>query len=174
MQSSPYSCTLHPDLKDAIEWAYGLSGLVCKNLSQEPESQGYGAFTFEINDIPIKFRVGKITLTKIGQFVTLWKRMGGGPIQPHDHSDPFDFFIVSVRNSKRFGQFVFPKALLIKKGIVSKEGKGGKLGIRIYPPWDLTKSPQAKKTQQWQLAHFFEIYPNESIDAYLVQKLFLI
>ena len=74
---------------------------------------------------------------------------------PHDLEDPFDFFVVSVRHGKSFGQFVFPKAVLCEKGIVSKEGLGGKRAMRIYPPWDITESRQANKTQTWQMFLLF-------------------
>ena len=139
---------------------------------QEAESQAYAAFEFEINNQRIKFRAGKITPTKIGQFVTLWKR-GAKTIMPYDRADPVDLFVVSVRSADRFGQFVFPKAILCEKGVVSKEGKGGKRAMRVYPAWDITDNQQAKKTQVWQLRYFFEIHPNERIDTALVQKLFL-
>ena len=48
------------------------------------------------------FVVAKITPTKIGQFVTLWKRSGKLPIQPFDLS--IDFVVVSVRKGDLFGR----------------------------------------------------------------------
>ena len=166
------SSNIHPDLLAANKFAYEPSGLLYKNLVKEAESQQYGASVFEMNNKLIKFRVGKITPTKIGQFVTLWKRIGDGDTMPHDLSDPVDFFVVSVRNGELLGQFVFPKLILFEKGIVSKEGKGGKRGIRIYPPWDITDSKQARGTQAWQLKYFFEIKSNTAIDASIIKKLF--
>ena len=168
----PTKGALHPDLLAAQKIAYEPSGLQCTNFEKEAESEEYGACVFEMASKCIKFRVGKITPTKVGQFVTLWKRIGDGDILPHDLADPFDFFVVSVRDAEHFGQFVFPKMILYEKDIVSKEGKGGKRGIRIYPPWDITESVQAKKTQSWQLEYFFEIHPNTSIDTSRIQKLF--
>ncbi len=164
---------IHPDLLAAQKLAYEPSGLAIGNLARETESKEYGAFVFEMNHRRIKFRVGKITPTKIGQFVTLWKRIGSGPILPYDITDPIDFFVVSVRTPEHFGQFVFPKTVLYEKGIVSKEGKGGKRAIRVYPPWDITDSRQAKNTQAWQILYFFEINPNTCIDTSRIKKLFL-
>src|SRR5258708_5952015 len=92
--------------------------------------------SFNLNGFFIRFRVAKITPTKIGQFVTLWKRIGNGPTQPYDTSDTVDFFIISTRKDDHFGQFVFPKSVLSEQGILSINGKGGKRGIRVYPPWD--------------------------------------
>ncbi len=162
--------TIHPDLLLAQEFAYEPIGLIYSKLVPEAESQEYGACTFEMNKRTIKFRVAKITPTKIGQFVTFWKRIGGGPIMPYDTNDSFDVLVVSVRNTKHFGQFVFPKNVLWQKGLVSKDEDGGKRAMRVYPPWDIADSPQAKKTQAWQLPYFVEIQPN--LDIAKIQKLF--
>lgn len=142
------------------------------NLLREPESEEYGAFTFAMNQRRVQFRVAKITPKKLGQFVTLWKRIGDGPIIPYDIADPIDLFVISVRTSERFGQFAFPKALLHEKGIVSQAGKGGKRAMRVYPPWDIANSRQAKNSQTWQNLYFFEIDPKTSIDTCRIQQLF--
>jgi hypothetical protein len=163
---------VHSDLIAAKGLAYEPSGLTCTNLMKEAESEEYGAFVFEMNGQRIKFRVGKITPTKVGQFVTLWKRIGDGVILPHDLADPIDLFVISVRKADHFGQFVFPKAILFEKGILSHEGKEGKRAMRIYPPWDIVSSMQAKKTQAWQVKYFFEIPSNGSIQIQAIQRLF--
>lgn len=161
---------IHPDLLAARKLAYEPSGLTSGNFVMEAENKEYGAADFDLDRLRVKFRVGKITPTKIGQFVTLWKRVGNGPIQPFDEADPFDLFVISVHTPYHFGQFVFPKPLLCQKGIVSNEGRKGKLAMRIYPPWDKVDSLQAKKTQTWQLAYFFEILP--VLDVSSLQKIF--
>ena len=162
---------IHSDLVILQELVYEPNGFLCTNIVQEAESEEYGAYTFEMNHMRIKFRVAKITPTKTGQFVTLWKR-GNKSIIPYDLEDPVDFFIISVRSGEHFGQFIFPKSVLHEKGIVSKEGQGGKRAIRVYPPWDKTESRQAKNTQTWQLNYFFQIDPNGCIDSSKLQKLF--
>lgn len=149
----------HPDLMAAQEIAYELNGLFCTNIVIDKESSDYGACTFQINNKNVVFRVAKITPTKVGQFVTLWKRIGASPIMPFDISDPIDLFIVTVRKDKLFGQFIFPKEVLWQKGFVSKEVKGGKRAMRVYPPWDIADSKQAKKTQEWQLLYFVALAP---------------
>jgi hypothetical protein len=122
----------------------------------EPESSEYSACTFELNDLSIRFRVAKITPTKAGQFVTLWKRLGNGPIQPFDASDHIDFFVISAAKDNQSGQFIFPKSALKKQGVLSIDEKGGKRAIRVYPPWDKNLNPQAQKTQKWQLEYFLD------------------
>jgi hypothetical protein len=139
----------------------------------EHESKDYGACRFKLNDLEILFRTSKITPTKIGQFVTLWKRIEKGPIQPFDSSDCIDFFIISTRNKTLSGQFIFPMSILIEKGIISHHGKEGKRAIRVYPPWDTTTSKQAQKTQKWQLDYFLEVKQDQTIDWNLAKALFL-
>ena len=163
---------IHLDLLAAQKVAYQPIGLTCHQVTQETESQEYGACTFTLNNQLITFRVAKITPTKIGQFVTLWKRAGNGPIMPFDMADPIDLFIISVRYEHHFGQFVFPKELLWQKGFVSKDGIGGKRAMRVYPPWNITDSPQAKKTQAWQLQYFVEIQP--ILDVITIKRLFFV
>lgn len=152
-----FSKIAHPDLLLVEELVYKPSGLAIQNLKTEDESTGYGASEFTIENRSVKFRVGKITPTKVGQFVTFWKRLGEGPILPYEFNDSFDFLVVSVRAENHFGQFVFPKTVLCEKGIVSCNGKEGKRAMRIYPPWDKTDNSQAKKTQAWQLHYFIKL-----------------
>lgn len=122
----------------------------------EAESAEYGACEFKIDNLAIKFRAAKITPTKIGQFVTFWKRKDKGPIQPFGSTDKFDLLIVSVRSGKYLGQFIFPKDALIKHGVLSTKTKEGKRALRVYPPWDKTTSPQAQRTQKWQTEFFLD------------------
>ena len=78
--------------------------------------------------------------------------------------------LTSVRNGDLFGQFVFPKLVLRDRGLLSKNGQGGKLAIRAYPPWDNTVNMQAQKTQKWQLEYFLAI--DISIDYLMVRLLY--
>jgi len=149
--------TIHPDFLAAQELIYQPLGLHFHSIIPEKESQEYGACTFVMDGKNIQFRVAKTTPTKNGQFVTLWKRIENGPILPFDMADAVDLFIVSVRTPTHFGHFVFPKELLWHKGYVSKDGKGGKRAMRVYPPWDVPTSVQAQKTQDWQLPYFLDI-----------------
>lgn len=151
---------IHPDLLIAQNKIYEPNGLHLRDLHHHKESKEYGACTFTLNTHPIEFRISKITPTKTGQFVTLWKRIGNGPIMPYDVSDQVDYFIVSVREKQRLGHFIFPKKLLQQKGYISQNGIGGKRAMRVYPPWVITDSTQAQKTQAWQQVYFVEIEPN--------------
>lgn len=160
-----YSCdTIHKDLLTTKKFVYDWSKFQCSQPVIEAQNAEYGAYVFKLNALLIRFRVAKITPTKVGQFVTLWQRIGDAP-KPYDISDPVDLFVVSTRQGNKFGQFIFSKSVLCDKGIVSNKGKGGKRAIRVYPPWDKPTSPQAQKTQAWQLEYFLEIPLNISIDG---------
>ncbi|MBA2306768.1 MepB family protein, partial [Candidatus Dependentiae bacterium] len=124
--------TIHPDFLAAQQLAYEPNGLLCSTVLQDVESQEYGACTLKIDSKIIKFRVANITPTKIGHFVTFWKRVGHGPIMPYTMNDPFDLLVVSVRNANKFGQFVFPKELLGQKGLVTTDKQAGKRAMRVY------------------------------------------
>lgn len=163
---------IHPDLIIAKKLIYEPNNLIIENVHQEKESQEYGACEFTLNRKHIQFRIAKITPTKVGQFVTIWKRIANGPIMPFDIADAVDFFIISVRGDNHLGQFIFPKSVLYQQGYISKEGKGGKRAIRVYPPWDNVESPIAKRTQVWQLNYFIEINPNKSLDKEKIKNLF--
>lgn len=152
------------DLNLAKELVYDSCNLKCTAPEAEAESADYSAYRFKINDKSVCYREAKITPTKTGQFVTLWKRNISGVIEPFDFSDAIDFVIISIRKEKNFGQFIFPKEILLKKGIFSTETKEGKRATRVYAPWDITNSKQAQKTQLWQLDYFLDISKDEAID----------
>ncbi len=156
--------SVHPDLLATRDLVYSPANFTWTPALAETESAQYGAYAFEINGLNVRFRVAKITPKKVGQFVTLWKRSGNGPTQPYDASDAVDFFVICTRSDTNFGQFVFPKSVLLEKNIFSTNGTGGKRGIRVYPPWDKTTNKQAQKTQKWQLNYFLEIPSNSSIN----------
>lgn len=125
-----------------------------------PESNEYWACSFNINGKRIIFRKAKITPKKIGQFVAIWKRTEEGITAPYADNDAFDFMAIDVPTSGNQGLFIFPMDVLIKRKIISENGKGGKRGMRVYPPWDKALNKQAIKTQGWQTSFFHtEIVP---------------
>ncbi|WHY17669.1 MepB family protein [Paenibacillus sp. G2S3] len=172
VKNQSFSDIIHSDLLATQELVYNPCNLDCSDLIREPHNADYGAYIFNLNALSIRFRVAKITPTKIGQFVTLWERIEDGPIQPYNFSDPADLFVISTRTENHFGQFVFPKAVLGKQDILSNNGEGGKRAIRVYPPWDNPTSRQAQKTQKWQLEYFLEIPADKTLDFLRAQMLY--
>ncbi|MEV5241852.1 MepB family protein [Streptomyces cinnamoneus] len=145
------------DLQAAKTLVYDPIGFACSQPVPEPESAEYAAHGFTLDGMSVRFRVAKTTPTKVGQFVTVWQRSEEGPIRPFDVEDGVDLFVISSREGGQFGQFVFPREVLCERGIVSRNGSGGKRGFRVYPPWVTTTSRQAGNTQAWQVNHFLRL-----------------
>lgn len=127
------------------------------NFHESEESREYEACTFQLDNLQVISRTAKITPKKVGQFVTIWKRNSAGITTPFHETDTFDFIIINVQKDTQFGQFIFPKSILIQKRIVATADKDGKRGIRVYSAWDKPTSAQAIKTQTWQLRYFLPI-----------------
>ncbi|MEQ8243978.1 MepB family protein [Fulvivirga sp.] len=157
-------------LKHIQAQVYKPCGFELSGLKTESESKEYDACRFVLNGLKIISRSAKITPKKGGQFVTFWKRKGNEPIEPFHETDAVDFYVVNLRADDKLGQFVFPRSVLIKKGIISTDKKEGKRAFRVYPPWDTTNSKQAERTQKWQLDYFYEI--GENIDFVKVKLLY--
>lgn len=105
----------------------------------------------------VRVRSGKITPTKVGLFVTHWRRTADGTTGPYGVHDSADTLLVTVAESgtdPAGGVFVFDRASLVAHGIVARDGRGGKRGFRVYPPWSTVAPGQASRTQEWQLEHF--------------------
>lgn len=158
--------SLPKDLIIAKETVYDCCNFEITRPEQESESVDYDAYRFYLNGKSICYRKAKITPTKTGQFVTLWKRNTTGIIEPFDFLDAIDYVIISVRKDDLLGQFIFPKSILLEKGIFSTATKEGKRATRVYPPWDETTNQQAQKTQKWQLDYFYEITPNLNLNTF--------
>ncbi|MDV6166947.1 MepB family protein [Flavobacterium sp. DG1-102-2] len=148
---------------------YGKCRFTFENAAPEKESSEYDAYTFKLNGLNILFRSAKTTPTKAGQFVTLWKRLNG-PILPFDSKDKIDFVVVNCRSENHFGQFVFPKSVLLKQGAFTTESKKGKRAMRVYPSWDIVQNVQAEKTQKWQLEYFIDF--TNTIDIHRINNLY--
>lgn len=165
---------IQDDFIIAQDLLYKSCQLQYTNPIPDNENITYGACSFKVNSIEAIFRVAKITPKKIGQFVTLWKRINDGPIQPYDFIDKFEYIVISTRKDNNLGQFIFPKSALLKHGIISSNSSSGKLAIRIYPPWDIALNNQAKKTQIWQSQYFLELSNNKPIDCARAKLLYKI
>ncbi|GAA0274914.1 hypothetical protein GCM10010302_10680 [Streptomyces polychromogenes] len=162
----------HRDLLAAKALVYDPCGFTCSQPAPEAESAAYAAHAFTLDGLAIRFRAAKTTPTKVGQFVTVWKRSPGGPIQPFDAADPVDLVVVSTRDHQHFGQFVLPMDALCRHGVASTDGSGGKRAFRVYPPWVTTTNRQAGTAQAWQLDYFLHLPHDRPIDSARAQELY--
>lgn len=144
-------------MTEILTKVYDKCGLEITNFEIEKESQEYDACQFDLNGLKIISRSSKVTPKKAGQFVTFWKRNSKGPIEPFHEADTFDFFVVNSRTDSGLGQFVFPKSILIQKGIISTNIKEGKRAFRVYTHWDKGLNKTAERTLLWQKDYFFEV-----------------
>lgn len=142
------SCTFH------LQSFYATLGLTYQHITTHVESSAYSACSFLLNEKVVFYRKSKITPKKIGQFVAIWKRDERGKTKAYEATDSLNFLIIFTQNETESGAFIFPKHLLIEKGIVSSTNKNGKRGIRVYPSWDIPTNKQAIETQKWQLDYF--------------------
>lgn len=165
---------MHKNIKSILHQisseVYDPCNLKISEFEIDTESKEYSACHFKLNAQKIISRNSKITPRKVGQFVTFWKRNKNGIIEPFEETDPFDLYAVNVKTEKEFGQFVFPKSVLVEKGIISTTKKEGKRGFRVYPSWDIPNNPQAEKTQKWQVDYFYKI--NETTNFKRVTELY--
>ncbi|MFM2269905.1 MAG: hypothetical protein RL757_3346 [Bacteroidota bacterium] len=156
--------TFPKDLILSQKLIYDPLNLEIKNIQREKESAEYEAFTFQLNNSDVIYRTAKITPVKNGQFTALWKREKGEYTEPFQISDDIDFVIISTRKDNLFGQFIFPKSILVEKKVIATKMTQGKRALRVYPPWDLTENRQAKASQKWQLNYFLTVTDDEKVD----------
>jgi hypothetical protein len=138
------------------EVLYDQAGLLFDRFIEHREGGDYAACSFELNGLRVEHRSARITPTKQGLFVTIWKRNKEGITAPMDVSDNFDLLLITCMQNDRVGQFVFSKPLLVMQKVISVNCKAGKRGMRVYPPWEIPSNDQAKKTQKWQRDHFID------------------
>ncbi|MEV6734868.1 MULTISPECIES: MepB family protein [unclassified Streptomyces] len=160
------------DLLAAKSRVYDPCGFTCSQPVPEAESAEYAAHAFTLDGRRVRFRAAKTTPTKVGQFVTVWKRSARGPIEPFDAADPVDLFVISSRDDDGFGQFVLPMDALRRNGVVSVDGSGGKRGFRVYPPWVTTANRQAGRAQAWQVEHFLHLPQDGPVDPARAEELY--
>lgn len=153
------------------EYVFKVCGVKLTNVEMESESREYFAHTFELDKQRVKFRMAKITPTKTGQFVSIWKRNKNGVTEPHSVFDEFEFYIIATRHEKRFGVFIFNKTVLSENKVLTNSINEGKRGTRVYPTWDLTTSAQALKTKNWQTKCFIEFTVDHKIDVIKAKNL---
>lgn len=152
---------------------YKPNHLFINNIKEENQNSDYGAGVFQLNSKSIRFRVAKITPNKIGQFVAFWEKDDKNKNQPFSYNQSPDLLVINTFKDNHFGQFIFPKEVLIKKGILKTNEQDGKMAIRVYPSWDTPTNKQAIATQKWQLIYFIDISDTNKLLNQEILKLYL-
>lgn len=104
----------------------------------------------------IKIRSGKKTPTKPGYFTTLWIKDDSGKNIAYSMDAFPDFLVIILQDGIHLGHFIFPKHMLVRYGILATDTKKGKMGFRLYTPWDQTLNHTARETQRWQAPFFHD------------------
>lgn len=137
---------------------YEPSALSVKAVREEKQNAKYGAGVFELSSKSVRFRVAKITPTKEGQFVAFWEKDENNKSQPYTFEEVPDLLVITIFiNDNEFGQFVFPKEILLQQKILKADSSKGKMAMRVYPSWDCPSNKQAINTQKWQLPYFVDL-----------------
>lgn len=141
------------------------------NLYLDSEAEAYFGRRFTVNSLKYHFRIGKITPSKAGHFVTFWRRTSEGPIAPFHLEDHFKCLIIWVKNQSHQGFFLLTKSTLAEHEILSTGTLEGKRGFRVYAPWEITESRQASQSQAWQCEYFVDLGLSQDKQSYLVNLL---
>jgi hypothetical protein len=137
--------------KDVLPFLDLMNNPLILNPKIDKEGKSYSACSFSVLEKNIIFRTAKKTPTKIGFFVTLWKRLyKESEIESFEESDPVDFVVIKCNDPSNHGYFIFPKNVLVIQKVFSSSRVNGKRALRIYPPSCEVLNDQAKKTQRWQ------------------------
>ncbi|WP_229720029.1 MepB family protein [Oceanobacillus neutriphilus] len=117
----------------------------------------YEGTTFTINDTKYRSRLAKQTPKKDGYFVVFWEKDVNQRNEAYAYSESPDKIMISIIDKDLKGQFIFPKSLLLEKGILRTVDNKGKMAIRVYPSWEKSLNTSAKKTQAWQAPYFMNV-----------------
>lgn len=169
--------TFYDVLQQVNNSLYKPNEWLVNSIVEEDQNLEYAAGTFELISKStiktVRFRVSKQTPTKIGQFVTFWEKDSKGINQPFRYDLSPDLLVITVYKDKHtFGQFVFPKYVLLRNDILQSHATKGKMGIRVYPMWDTPNNQTALKTQKWQLDYFFMITNTDILPLAKIRALY--
>ena len=154
---------------------YEPNHFIIKDFREEVQNSDYGAGIFQLNSKSVRFRVAKKTPTKIGQFVAFWEKDSNHKNQAFSYEKATDLLVINTFTSENnFGQFVFPKEVLVKQNILKTATTKGKMAIRVYPRWEKPTSKQAIETQKWQLEYFVEVNKRNHLPLQELLKLYSI
>lgn len=155
------------------ELLYAPHHLTIKNIQEETQNADYGAGLFQLDSKSVRFRVAKITPTKVGQFVSFWEKDAANKNQAFSYENATDLLVINTfHNNGDFGQFVFPKEVLLQQNILKTANTKGKMAIRVYPSWDTPTSKQAIATKKWQSPYFVKVDATSRLSIHELLKLY--
>lgn len=170
---SPVMNSFEKTLDYVNKVVYEPNQLTVSSTIEEKQNAKYGGGRFQLSTKTVRFRVAKTTPAKIGQFVAFWEKDENNKNQPFSFEAAPDLLVINTSTSDNlFGQFIFPKEVLLKQNILSSTSTKGKMGIRIYPSWDSPTSQVALTTQAWQLAYFIDLSNTDKLPVERILELY--
>lgn len=119
-----------------------------------------------------RVRTARVTPTKAGAFVAVWRRAADGGTEPFPadedlsagtgHAARATGLLVFVEDGGRRGVFRFTAEHLRELGITSSAQRAGKRGFRVYPSWCAELNRQAQRTQAAQARAFQILSPDDT------------
>ena len=144
--------------------------LTIQKITVEPQNAAYEGTCLEIDGHHYRSRLAKLTAKKKGYFVVFWEKDANNQNQPYDFASSPDKLIISVIDGHQKGQFIFPKSVLLAKGILSGPHAAGKMASRVYPSWVKDLNLSAQKTQKWQAPYFIDL--SLKVDRHALNNLY--
>ncbi|MGO1673848.1 MAG: MepB family protein [Canibacter sp.] len=141
----------------ALERYRQLLGLGLLEVVPEEQSSDYESGMVALDSGIWRIRTARITPTKPGAFVAVWRRSSSGTTEPFDSADDCEGLMVFVSEAGRFGVFAFTREHLTTLGIVQSSLTQGKRGFRVYPSWSTNLNAQAVRTQRAQANAFTDL-----------------
>ena len=132
-------------------------------IQGEEQNSDYESGIVRIGTEQWRIRTARITPTKPGAFVAVWKRSERGTTRPFTADESISGLLVFVAEQERFGVFQFTTVHLLSLGYVSSDLHPGKRGFRVYPAWCTDLNSQASRTQRAQEPAFFELSPRNAL-----------
>lgn len=125
----------------------------------EPEEErgDYESGVVRLGSAVWRLRTARVTPTKPGAFVAVWRRDDQGETRPFRCDESTAGLLVFVQDRTRFGVFRFTSAHLADLGVTQSPAHPGKRGFRVYPAWCTGINPQAERTQRAQASAFTEL-----------------
>lgn len=123
----------------------------------EEQNSDYESGVVRLGDARWRIRTARITPTKPGAFVAVWRRNAAGTTEPFDAEDPTAGLLVYVVDGPHFGVFRFTTAHLVELGVIRSAAHAGKRGFRVYPGWSVGLNRAAERARAAQAAAFLDL-----------------
>ncbi|RZU62765.1 MepB family protein [Zhihengliuella halotolerans] len=126
----------------------------------EEQNSDYESGIVDINGEHWRIRTARITPTKAGAFVAVWRRNADGETEPFPADEAVSGLMVFVVDGHRRGCFRFTSERLAELGITRGNRSPGKRGFRLYPSWCEDLNPTAARAQAAQASSFSVLNAN--------------